>query len=352
MALQIDAYQGDGIDLAELITGTWNKVYGGRAWFPVWDQDFVAWRMMDPRVLDREMMVCAYDDGRLIGCLLAEPTELRVGTRRVQGSLASYLSVDPETRHRGLGVRLLDQQRRLHEQRGLQLSLGVSNSLEGAQSKKFWDGVARRWPKEFALLGGLTMWCHVVDAGAIAAAGLSWFERWGPRAQALVPGGLSVSAAKTRPFRASDLDPCLAWTLRQGEVADCQMIWSRQRLSLQLDHPYARTWVAERDGRPSGFVNGYLITWSGGQPVRVGFIELCAAEGGALAQASLLSRARRAMADEGAQMVVVMNAGAQPRAAMLAAGFMPMNPHVQKMALLGELAGTLSAPTRLHCAFT
>jgi hypothetical protein len=51
-------------------------------------------------------------------------------------------------------------------------------------------------------------------------------------------------------------------------------------------------------------------------------------------------------------MVVVLDAGCQPRTALLAAGFMPMNPHVQKMALLGDLAGTLAPKTRLHCAFT
>lgn len=353
MALRIGPYEGDGGDLAALITGTWQQVYGGRAWFPVWDRDFVAWRMMDPRVLDRELLVCAYDDDKLIGCLLAEQTELRVGNEQVPGSLTSYLSVDPGTRHRGLGIRLLDQQRRLHQQRGLRLSLGVSNAQEGAESQKFWAGVARRWPKEFALLQGMTMWCDVVDAAAIAGAGLNAFERWGPRAAALLPGWLRVPAARTRPFREDDLDACLGWVHRQGARAGCQMIWSRQRLSLQLDHPYARTWVADGpDGRPWGFANGYLIDWSGGQRVRVGFVELCAAARGTRHQAALLTAASRALAAEGAQMVVMMSAGTQPWPALLAAGFMPMNPHVQAMALLGDLAGTLGGDTTLHCAFT
>jgi GNAT superfamily N-acetyltransferase len=353
VTLEIGAYRGDGSDLAHLITSTWKSVYGGRAWFPIWDHRFVAWRLMEPRILDRELLVCAYDDDHLVGCLLAEQTQLRVGDQDVPGSLTSYLSVDPATQHRGLALRMLDRQRRLHQQRGLRLSLGISNSAEGAESAKFWTVVGRRWPQEFALLGGLTMWSAMVDSGAIARAGLNRFERWGPRAASILPWGwFGLRGAATRPFRAADLDHCLRWTHRQGQAADCQMLWSRQRMAVQLDHPYARTWVAERDGRAWGFANGYLIDWSGGQVVRVGFIELCAGDGGIGDHAALLVAAGRALAAEGAQMVVVMNAGGQPEAALLAAGFMPMNPHVQKMALLGDLAASLPNPARIHCAFT
>jgi hypothetical protein len=121
---------------------------------------------------------------------------------------------------------------------------------------------------------------------------------------------------------------------------------------VQLDHPYARTWVAEQAGRATGFVNGYLIDWNGSQRVRVGFIELCVGEGGAFALGSMLVGAGRALSAEGAQMVVAMNAGGHPVGALLAAGFLPMDPHVQTMALLGDMATTLPRGARLHCAFT
>jgi len=353
VAIEIDAYRGAGADLAQLITDTWKATYEGRAWFPVWDLAYVQWRMMDPRILDRELLVCAYDGSVLVGCLLTEQTELRVGSQVVPGGLVSYLTVDPTTRHRGVALRLLERQRSLHRSRGLRLSLGLSNSREGSPQQRFWVGFGRRWPNEYALLGRFLMWSAMVDDRAVSAAGLTRFERLGPRAASILPWGwVGARGAHTRPFRAEDLDACRRLIHRQGEAGDCQMIWSRQRLAVQLEHPYARTWVGERDGQPWGFANGYLIDWSGGRTVRVGFIELCAAEGGALAHASLLVAAGRALAAEGAQMVVMMDPGCQPRAALLAAGFMPMNPHLQTMALLGELAITLPPGARLHFPFT
>jgi len=353
MALEIGGYRGDGGDLAALITGTWLATYRGRAWFPLWDRAYVGWRIMEPRILDRELLVCAYDGDALVGCLLGEQTELRVGTQVVPGSLTSYLSVDPSTRHRGVALLMLERQRSVHRSRGLRLSVGLCNRRAGSEQKRFWDGFGRRWPQEFAIVGRYRMWCAVVDPGAIAAAGLTGFERFGPWLGALIPWGwIGVRGARTRPYRDADLPACAGWVHRQGSRADCQMIWSAPRLAVQLDHPYARTWVAEREGAPWGFANGYLIDWSGARTVRVGFVELCAGDGGVAAHASLLVAAGRALAAEGAQMVVVMDAGCQPRAALLAAGFAPLDPHLQTMALLGDLATTLPRSARLHCPFT
>jgi hypothetical protein len=353
MALAIGAYRGEGDDLAELIARSWQSTYRGRAWFPGWDRAYIGWRLMDPRVLDRELMVCAYDGDALVGCLLGEESLLRVGDEVLRGSLTSYLSVDPATTHRGLALRLLDRQRQLHRDRGLLLSVGVSSSGPELESARFWAGVARRRPNEFARLGRYVMWCAVIDGAAVAGAGLTAFERWGSRAASFVPWGWwGARGARTRPFGAGDLDACLDRVNARVERAGVQMIWSRPRLSLQLDHPHARTWVTEEQGRLAGFANGYLIDWFGRQRVRVGYLELFDADGRTSARAALLVAAGRALAAEGAQMVVTMDSGTRPRAALLAAGFMPMDPQVQTLALLGERAATLPTGSRLHCAFT
>jgi hypothetical protein len=86
--------------------------------------------------------------------------------------------------------------------------------------------------------------------------------------------------------------------------------------------------------------------------VRVGFIEICVADGSPLKSAAMLVTAGRAFEREGAQMIVLMEAGCAPRAALCLAGFFPLDPHVRALALLnlGDLDVAGVAP--LHWAFT
>lgn len=351
MAFDIGPYRGNGEDLAALITQSWLATYKGRAWFPWWDADYVAWRIMDPRVLDRELIVCAYDDEKLIGCVVGEPGRMRVRDETIAASLASYFSVAPGY-DRSLALRLLNRLFKLHRARDLRLIVAVSHSARDAEAARFWAVMARRMAGEFAFTGRYGMWTAIANADAVSRAALGGFERWGSRVAGMLPWGWTGRRGATlRAYRSDDLESCLAWTHAQGATADVQMLWSRERMALQLDHPFARTWIADDGAGGWGFVNGYLIDWQGQERVRVGFLELCAGASGTLRLSSLLVAAARKLVEEGAAMVVMMDAGAQPRAALLSAGFLPVNPKVQTMALL-DIAKSLPQSTRLHCPFT
>ncbi|WP_167858536.1 GNAT family N-acetyltransferase [Methylobacterium nonmethylotrophicum] len=353
MPLHIGAYEGDGSDLADLIGRSWRTAYAGKAWFPLWDRDYVAWRMMDPRILDRELMACAYDGDALIGCLIGEEARFAIRGRSVPGSLTSYLSIAPETRHRGLALRLLDHQKRLHRERGLALSLGVTSTRPGSLAKRFWDSAAARRPEDVAFLRPLRMWSAVVDPPGVAAAGLDRLERLAPwLAAPLAAAARAWPRPPARPFAAADLPACAAWTEGRMQGAACRMAWSPARLSLQLDHPASHTLVFEEGGRATGFVAAYLIDWLGAAPVRVGFIELEGGEGGTAAAARRLAAASRDLAARGAQMNVVIDGGTAPGAALLAAGFAPVDPHLVTVTLFPDPSLRLDARMPIHTAFT
>src|SRR5262245_29415175 len=131
MAFEIRPYSGDGTDLADLIVRTWMASFAGKAWFPLWDRAYVNWRIMDQAILDRDLIVSAYAQDRLVGCIVAEKTDFSIHGKIVSGSLTSYLSVDPDTRHKGVSFRLVDQLCDIHIRRGIKIALGVTSDLPG-----------------------------------------------------------------------------------------------------------------------------------------------------------------------------------------------------------------------------
>ena len=347
VAVSIEAFDGDVVALSDLIIRTWRRNFDGRQWFPLWDGDYLGWRIGDPRNADPALVICAREGGRLVGCIVSEPAQLRVRAHHVAGSLTSYLSVDPECKVRGLALSLAEASRRAHRERGLRLSLGVTIAGPGSISKAFWEGLRRRRPAELHFLRRIQMWTAVIDGRAIAAAGLTRWERLNARLGAWVPWGWGIwRAAPARPFVPVDLDWCLALS-KAPDKADISTCWSRERLSLQLDHPYVRTLVT-----PDGFANGYLITWSGVHDVRVGVIELCLSTAGIAGQARLLVALGQLFAAEGAAMVVLLDQGAAPRPALWRAGFAPVDSAIDSMALFADPDLAVGPGMRVQAPFT
>lgn len=352
MALSITSYAGDGDDLADFITAVWTRMFGGRAWFPLWDRRYVAWRLMDPRILDRELIVCAYEGDRLVGCVASEESGFRIGADRVCGSLSSYLSVDPETQDRGVAIRLLDALAAVHRRRGIAVGFGVTADGPGSASLRFWELTRKRRPSETAFLRSYRIWTRVCRPAAVARAALTGFERLGSRAGPLVPWGWTGRGGpRVRPVEKADLPACGRLVAAASCRADIAMLWSEARLAVQLDHPNARAFVLDGPEGPRGLVAGYMIDWLGKAPVRVGFVELCAADL-ARDEAGLLIALGRILEAEGAEMVVMMDAGSAPRRGLALAGFVPLDPHVRGVAVLNHTGMEFSRTSSLHMAFT
>jgi hypothetical protein len=352
-AVEIRNYEGDGVDVANLVHRTWTSVFGGKMWFPFWNHPYFSWRLLDERGGGRDFLVSAYKGTQLVGCLFAEPMTFRIKGRTVRGTMSSWLSVDPDIRVPNLALRLVEGLRRRHEEHGMGVSIGCTSRDAKAPNRRFWDTLVQRKPEEFCFWGEIRFWTRVFDGPAVAAAGLTAFERFAPRLAALIPAPSTKrpQASGIRPFRQSDLSRCLDWLQLQSRTADVHMVWSVPRLDLQLNHDYTRTLVLER-GDEGGFINYYMIDWSGARPVRVGMIDLFAGSLSLFSQVSLLRAAERRMKAEGIQLAVMMASCAAPAKPLLTAGFVPVPSHVDMFSYLALPGLGMTSGLKYHLLFT
>jgi hypothetical protein len=355
-AVEIRTYEGDGSDLAGLIVRTWKTTFGGKMWFPLWDQAYLSWRLLDDRGGGRDFLIAAYQGSKIVGCLLAEPFNLRVRDKEVRGTLSSFLSVDPDLKVPNLAFRLVEALRKRHYDHGMAISVGCTSADPNAPNRRFWDYLAQRKPEDYRFLGPIRFWTRVFDSGAVSAAGFTAFERIGPRFSGLIPlpSPRRSKAPGVRDFHTADLSRCLDWVQTQSQDAAMHIRWSPQRLDLQLNHPYVRTLVFEgRESAAEGaFINYYLIDWSGARAIRVAMIDLFAGPARLLSQLALLKAAERRMMAEGTQLALMMVSSAAPPRPLLAAGFVPVPRSVDLFSLFPDPGLGLESRMSYHLLFT
>src|SRR5438128_177539 len=123
---EIRTFDGNAAELAVFCERVWRGRLQGREQFPLWDEAFFEWQLLPDGGGDRDYLVAAYDCGRLVGVLLAEPFPLRLRDRVVQITTGSWLSVEREYRGRGVGLDLVDELMRRQRDRGAAFCLGFS----------------------------------------------------------------------------------------------------------------------------------------------------------------------------------------------------------------------------------
>lgn len=352
---EIRTYEGDGHDLAALVQRAWKQSFQGQKWFPLWDQDYFSWRVLDPHFRSRELCLGAYEGASLVGCIMAEATEFQWGDQQLHGSYSSWLSVDQESKSRGVALRLVDELRVRHRQLGLRLSVGCTRTDPQSPTRKFWDSLARRRPEEFRFWGPIRLWARVLNPARVAAAGLTTWERWAPQLLRLIPrwAGPSRLPRSIRPFRREDTAVCLRMLERQCEPANLRMIWNVQRLSHQFANGnYPRTLISQSETTPQGFLNYYCLTWSGKRDIRVGMIDLFAGENGWWPQRSLLKAAEGQMRDEKIDLILMMSSQASPARVLLSRGFVPIDAEVERFGLFIDPQLSCPPPRSFHILFT
>lgn len=351
--MEVRNYEGDGTDLALLVNRTWTKAFAGKTWFPLWDRPFFSWRLLDGCGRDRDFLVAAYQGSKLVGCLLAEALDLRVGDRAVRGTLSSWLSVDPDAGTPDMAVRLVEGLRKRHIEHGIAISIGVTSSDPGSPMRRFWSSLAKRKPADIRFLQPIRFWTRVFDGKTVSRAGLNTFERASSRLSAFIPTGWVGwrTPSGVRRYEPADLDRCLQWLRDQAMGANLAIEWSRSRLALQLGHPYVTTLVID-DGDRGGFINYYSINYSGGQSIRVGLIDLCAGKLSLARQLDLLKAAGEQMKADAVQMTMMMASTASPGRPLVAAGFVPVPAHLDLFAVFPAPNLQLQPPLRVHTLFT
>jgi hypothetical protein len=353
--VEIRTYEGSGEDLADLVCRTWYLNYAGRMWFPVWDFPYFKWRLLDDRIESRDFFVCAYEGTKLVGCLMAEPLDFEIRGQRLKGTLSSWLSVDPAVAGPVIALRLVEGLRKRHLEHHMALSIGCTGSNSTLPTRRFWDSLERRNPADFHNLGPMRFWTRVFDFQSVAAAGLSWFERVGPKIGAYLPWDwiATRNASGIRSYQRADLPRCQAWLQAQADGADIKIVWSAQRLNLQLGHPtYPRTLMTEDASGKGAFLNYYPIGISGKSTIRTAIIDLIAGDISFEKKLALIHAAIRQMKSEGIQMALMMRSMAAPAWPLLAAGFIPVPAHQKLFSYFMSPQIQRKPSTRLHIIFS
>lgn len=352
MPVEFRKYEGDGKDLEDVHKKSWAATYEGKQWIFDWDKNYFQWRLLDARIHDPELLVCAYEGTNLLGYMLGKNSLFAANGQVYNGSLTSFLSVDPAIRVRGLGARLVQKQRQIHQERNLDFSMGLSTDYPNAMPKKFWDGVKRRYPEELDFLTSCQFWCAVIDSQNVSRAGVSIFERTAPYLSKLIPSVPSISGKnELRTYRAEDLDACLKLANEPIENVALQMKWTLDSLSAQIDHPYVETLVIEKDGAVEGFVSGHIIDMIKKDRMTVGMIELCKFSKRLKNGRPLYEGMKRRMTERGVDIVQMMTTGQVEGSTLMTAGFLPANPEMRVLMLLKNADIKLSEGESLDGVF-
>ena len=319
--IEVRTYGGDPREAAAFTTYIWRQSYGGHHPIPLWDEPYYAWQLFGRDDSDRSLAVAAYDSGVLVGTFFAEPFPFRFQGQDREGSMSSWLTVDPRARGKGVGRKMADELRKRHRERNLAFSIGFA--VAGTNGPSFWGAMP-----DTIVFGKMGFWARVLDRAAVGAWLASGWERvvislLGP---VLSPLRETSEAPGVRTFRADDLERCLALTLPLTEASDVGYRWTPDRLRHQLDYPgVPRTLVLERGGIVQGFINSYAMDFLLRTSLRVAQVDLLAT--GSLdgdERHALIGAALGRMRDEGAALVLVPRVVGCPTSALLRHRFVPL----------------------------
>ncbi len=319
--IEIRTCESEISEVARFTTGVWRKTFAGRRLILNWDKAFFEWQVFNS-VLERDYLLAAYDGGRLVGTLFAEPFRLRLHDREHDATMSSWLTVNPDYRRSDLASRLVSEMRQRHLDREAAFQIGFG--LNGTIGSEFWRSI----PDAFRVTG-LGYWCLLLDVNALRAGlFLSRFERPATSLLRVLQTRAHREAVYEgiRPYHPKDLPRCLELANGLGTGIDLAYVWNPTRLALQLDYKGSpRTIVYERHGRVEGFVNYYPIDCIGETTVKSAIIDLCVVNTLTREEQKNLLRACIAqMAAEGIAFVLLLRLPCFPALPLLKAGFIPL----------------------------
>jgi len=344
--IEILTYQGDARELVEFTTAAWKASASGLPHAPRWSETNLEWQLLRNPSASPEFRVAAYDGGALVGTLFAEEFDFWMQGERTRGTLASWLTVAPEYRRRGVAGKLAEELRQRHRERGARFCIGFG--LLGSGGARFWS----RQPD--TLLPGKTgFWVRVLDRSEVSSWSMSLRDRLGVHLLRLWAGPVESpgEVSSLRNYRDSDLDSCLALCNRPATAADLGLVWTRERLGHQLRFGDAvRTHLLTRDDRVAGIVSYYLLAFTGRTERRMAIFDIVELEdsAGAGDGKRLLYRALHEALDAGASSALVLRQPSMPKRALFASGFVPLPPDFEWILTLAAEPERMRSIHRIH----
>lgn len=324
---EIRTYEGDGQDIANLLARTWRSAYQGKHWCPLWDADYIRWQLLGDRSGGHEFLVSAYDGRRLVGCVLAERMTFRLHDREVEGTIGSWLTVDPEARSPNLSFKMVEELGRRHREHGLAFLLGYVNGNPATPAHHFWTRFAKKHPRDLRFIRRIGYWIRILNAPVLSRKCLYGYERIGARVHGWIPPLRAPGrmACGVRDYSDGDFEACEQLVRKSSVRADLSTVWRPERLARQLRwNDLPRTLVIEPNGSPSSLINYHQLGLLGIQEVTAGLIDLLtSAEAPARDRRKLLRSALYRMEAEGFDVAFALRTPMFPPRVMLACGFLP-----------------------------
>jgi hypothetical protein len=319
--IEIRTFEGDSRQAATFTTTIWTDAYGGHHQMPIWDERYYDWQLFGRADNDRSLAVAAYDSGKLVGTLFAEQFPFRLENRDVEGSMSSWLTVDPRTKGCSVGRRLVDELRNRHRQRGLAFSIGFC--VPGTNGPAFWGSMP-----DTIFFGKIGYWARVLDHRAVT----NWLNIGGQWIAAkllgpiMAPLGEQSDAPGVRPYVTGDLDRCLTLTCSLTNLSQVGHRWTKQRLNHQLQYrDIPQTLVFERCGVVEGFINYYSMDFLLRGDIRVALVDLLACGGlKRRDQSALIETALHRMKAQNMQLAMVPRMVGCPSGALARNRFIPL----------------------------
>ena len=321
--IEVRTFDGGPEDAHRLILDVWTAAYGGKLPIQAWSPEYFEWELFSTRLGGDDYLIGAYDGSRLVGTLFAEEFTFRLNGEEVRGTNASWLSV-----HRGYPGGIAKRMYALLQQRHLErqapfMTGWFYRSPVGRIGYKFWNAHSK-----LTDVDEVGCWVRVIDHHAVARWEPQRGMRWLSRALGCVQGPPANAAATdgVRPYRREDLPDCLRIVNGIGADADFSCMWTAERLGHQLlfkDMP--RTFAAEIDGQPAGFINYYPVELLGRGTIRAGMIDIAAIHRLPTAmQSRLVALMLSEMRDAGLAFAMTIRHGMIPGRPFLTNGFLPI----------------------------
>jgi GNAT superfamily N-acetyltransferase len=320
--IDIRSYAGDFGDVAELNRKVWIESYGGRMWFPLWDPAFLRCQF---GVEGEALCLAAFDGATLVGSSLTTPYSLRIGSSALPIGLTSLVTVEPQYRHLGVTMRLLEALRRRQQTLGIAFSLGIVTGDRASLAHRFWAQYAKTYPQNLRFLFGFGIWTKILAPAAFERAAILRRERWGAIGLGpilrLIPFRQDPDI---RAYRVTDLIACARLLDMVTTSFDWALVWTPERLARQLCSPGTQSIVLERDGRLRAMVNYHCMSFHGREPIRAALIDLWADDGLTGAERTrLLSHVCHDLRKRGVHLVLALRCAMMPTIAFAANLFIP-----------------------------
>ncbi|MEZ6057833.1 MAG: GNAT family N-acetyltransferase [Planctomycetaceae bacterium] len=323
--IQIRSFDGEIEELQQFIVSTWSHDYAGKMAFPLWPTEYFNWQLGINAGVSRDHLLAAYDDGKLVGCVLGVPYKFQIPSGILTGTLGSWLSIAPESRRLGIASQLKAEIIARHAAEGSAFQLGYRYfGSKHSKGSRFWKDDPLS-PSQF--LGRVGFLVRVLDAPRAAAWNVNMLDRVMIRLfSTWYPGPKQRQSTVTvRPYVPDDLPECLTLIHQQTEPMSLSLRWEADTLGRHLQPgSTGRSLVAVREGRVVGFVAYHAIPFQGLTTEPVGVIDIVQTTGMSFGeQRCLVDAMLYDLKNLGAVLALKLRIGDYGVASLLSLGFVP-----------------------------